>query len=86
MDLEEVSREVADADASKRMNFASNLVLGKTPKFLGFWLSTVNTADKLNYVFAPVTIVEDFTDHSDWLASRHRIVEVTVYIVSKAKA
>ena len=52
--LEAVYGEVADADASKRINFASNPVLGKTPKFVDLRLSTVNIVDKLNPVFALV--------------------------------
>ena len=75
--LEAVSGEVADVDARERMNFTSNPVLGETPKFMDLRLSTVNTADKLNSVFAPVTRAEGLTDHSDWLASRHCIAEAT---------
>ena len=81
--LEEVSREVSDVDASERMNFASNTVLGETQKFVDLRLSTVNTADKLNSIFAPVAKAEGFTDHSDWIASRHRIEEVTEVRVSE---
>ena len=84
--LEEVSREVTDVDASKRMNFASNPVLGKTPKFVDLRLSTVHTADKLNSVFTPVTKTEGLMDNSDWLASRHRIDEVTEGRVSEVQA
>ena len=46
-------------------------------------LSTVNTAEKINSVFAPVTRVEGLMDHSDWIASRHRVAEVTDGRVSK---
>ena len=53
--LEAVSGEVADVDARERMNFASNTALGETPKFVDLWLPTVNTADKINPVFTPVT-------------------------------
>ena len=83
--LEAVSVEVADVNASKRMNFASNMVLGKNPKFVNLRLSIVNTADKLNFVFSPVTRAEVFTDHSNWLVSRHSIVEVTADRVNEAK-
>ena len=51
--LEEVSGEVSDVDASKITNFASNPVLDKTPRFVDLRLSTINTADKLNSLFAP---------------------------------
>ena len=75
--LKAVPREVADVDAIKRMNFASNPVLSKSPKFVDLRLSTVNTADKLNSTFAPAT--------RDWLATRHSIAEVTRDRVSEAK-
>ena len=75
--LETVSGEVADVDTSKRMNFVSNPFLSETPKFVDLRLLTINTADKLNYVFAPVTRAEGLMDHSNWLAYRHCIVEVT---------
>ena len=68
------------------MNFASNPVLGETGKLVDLRLSAVNTADKINSVFAHVTKAEGLTDHSDWLASRHCIAEVTVDIVSEANA
>ena len=75
--LKSVSREVDDVDASERINFASNLVLSETPEFVDLGLSTVNTADKLNSVYAPVTRAEGLMDHSGWLVSRHRIVKIT---------
>ena len=83
--LESVSGEVADVYASERMNFASNPVLGKTPKSVDLRLLTVNTTDKLNSVFNPFTRAEVLTDQSDWLASRHLIVEGTADIVREAK-
>ena len=86
MGLEAVSREVSDINVSKRMNFASNPVLGKTPKFVDLRLLTVNTADKLNSVFTPVTRKEGLTDHSDWITYRHRIAEVTADRVRESKA
>ena len=84
--LEEVSREVADVDTSKRMNFASYPIFGQTPKFVDLWISTVNTADKLDSVFAPLTRAEGLTDHSDWLMSKHCIVEFTEGRVSEIQA
>ena len=84
--LEGVSREVADVNASQRMKFVNNPVLGETPKFVYVRLSTVNTADKLNSVFAPVTRAEGLMDHSNWLVSRHCIAEDTADRVSEAKA
>ena len=66
------------------MNFASNPAPGKTPKFVDLWISTINTAEKINSVFDPVTRAEGLTDHSDWILSRHRITEVTSDIVIEA--
>ena len=68
------------------MNFLSNPFLDKNPKFVDLRLSTINTADKINSVFAPVTRAEGLTDHSDWIVSRHRIAEVTSDIVIEAKS
>ena len=84
--LKAVSREVTDVDASERMNFASNPVLGEGPKFVDLQLSTINTAEKINSAFAPATRAEGWMDHSNWLASRHCIAEVTADRVSEAKA
>ena len=84
--LEAVSGEVTDVDASKRMKFASNIFLGEAQKFVDLRLLTVNTAGKLNSVFNPFTRAEGLTDHSDWLASRHRITEVTEVRVSEIQA
>ena len=78
--------EVTNVDASKRMNFTSYHVLGENPNFVDLRLLTVNTADKLNSVFAPVTRVEGLTDHSNWLASRHCIAEVTEGRVSEVQS
>ena len=83
--LEAVSGEVVDVNASKRMNFASNPVLGETPKFVDLRLLTVNTADELNSVFAPVTRSEGLMDQSDWIVSRYCIAEITANRVLKAK-
>ena len=81
-----VSREVADVDTSKRINFASNPVLSETPKFVDLRLLIVYTADKLNSASAPATRAEGWMDHSDWLVFRYHIAEVTAYIVIEAKA
>ena len=85
MVLEAISGEFADIDASKRMNFASNSVLGETPKFVDLRISTVNTADKLDSVFAPVTRAEVLMGNSKWLVDSHSIVKVTAHRVSEAK-
>ena len=80
--LESVYRKVDDVDASKRMNFVSNPILGKTPKFMDLRLSTVNTVEKLNSVFVPVTRAEDLMGILNWLAASHGIAEVTLDRVS----
>ena len=77
--------EVADVDASERMNFASNPVLGKSPKFVDLRLSTAHTADKLKSVIGPATRVRGLTDNSDGIKSRNRIAEVTADRESEAK-
>ena len=48
---------VTDIDPSKRMNFTS-FVLGESPKFIYFGLSSVNATGKPNSIFAPSTIAE----------------------------
>ena len=67
------------------MNFVTNYVLGETLKFVDLRFLIVNTAEKLNSVFAPVTKAEGLTDHSYWLTSRHCIAEITADRVSEAK-
>ena len=52
-----VPGEVADVDASERMNFASNPVLGKNPKFMNLRLSPAHTADKIKSIMGPATRV-----------------------------
>ena len=84
--LEAVSREVADVDENKKKEFASNPVLGETPKFVDLRLSTVNTAEKLNYVFTPIDTAEWLTDHSVWMVSRHCIAEVMEGKIERGKS
>ena len=75
--MEAVSGEVSDINARERMNFASNSVLGETPKLVDLGLSPANTADKLNSVLTPATRYEGFIDRYNWLTSGYRISEVT---------
>ena len=84
--METVSAEVFDANPRERMNFASNSVFGKKPKFLDLGLSPAHTADKLKSIFYPSTRAGVLADNSNGLASRHRIAEVTADRVSKEKA
>ena len=81
-----VPNESADFYARKRMNFGSNSVVAKIPKFMDFRLSPANTTDRLKSVIIPTTRFEKLTNGSNWIAYRHDIEEVTVEIVSKAKA
>ena len=67
------------------MNFAINPVLGKTPKFVDLRLSTVNTADKRNSLFAPITRAEGLMGSSNCLTASHGIAEVTAERVSETK-
>ena len=75
--LEAISGEVFNVNARERMNFASNPILGETPKFVDLGLSPAHTADKLNYVFAPATITVGCTDNSYCIASSNCIAEFT---------
>ena len=84
--MEIVSAEVDDVNPRERMNFGSNSVSGKTPKFVDLGLSPPHTTDKLKSVIGPATISVGLADKSDWLVSRHRIAEVTGEIVSKVQA
>ena len=72
--------------ALKRMEFASNFVVAKSPNFMDLGLLPAITTDKLKSVSCPATIVERLTDVSNWLAYRHGCDEFTVGRVSKAKA
>ena len=80
-----VPGEVADIDASEKMNFASNPVLGESPKFVDLRLSTAHTADKLNSVIVSTTRVGVLTNTTVGLTSRHLIAKDTVDRVSEAK-
>ena len=84
--METVSAEVADVNTCERVNFASNSVFGKNPKFVDLGLSAAHTADKLNSTFVPATRVGGLTDNSDGLTYSHGIEKVTVDRVSEAKS
>ena len=75
--MEAVPGEVVDVNARERMNFASNSVLSKNPKFGGLGISPAHTTDKLKSIIVPDTRAVGLIDNSDWLASRHRIAEGT---------
>ena len=56
--VETVSPEVGNINTCERMNFASNSVFGKTPKFVDLGLSPAHTTDKLKSVIGPATRAE----------------------------
>ena len=68
------------------MNFASNSVFGKTPKFVDLGLLPAHTANKLKSAFIPATRAGGLTDNSDGLMSSYGIAKVTADRASEAKA
>ena len=68
------------------MNFGSDTVLSKSPNFMNFGLSSVNTTDELDFVFVPTTRVGSQTDGSNCLLSGYDISESTGGRVSETKA
>ena len=78
--------EISDVYTRKSMDLGSNEVVAENPNFMDCRLLPANTTDKLKSVIVPTTRVERFTNGSNWLTSRHDIEEVTVEIVSEAKA
>ena len=84
--METVSAEVVNVNLRERINFASNSVFGKTPRFVDLGLSAAHTADKLKSIFAPDTRSRGLTYNSDGLTSSHGIAEVTADRVSEEKA
>ena len=83
--METVSAEAAEVNPCERVNFASNSVFGKNPKFVDKGISPAHKADKLNSIFVPATRVGGLTDNSDGLTSSHGIVKVTADRASEAK-
>ena len=84
--LEIVPRESADVYARERIDFTSNSVIHKSPKFMDLGLSPAHTPDKIKSVVGPATKVKWLANISDWLASRHGIEEVTVVRAKEIKA
>ena len=80
------SAEVADVNPCERVNFASNSVFGKTPKFVDLGLLPAHTADKLKSISVPATRAGGLTDNSGGLTSSHGITKVIVDRASEAKA
>ena len=83
--METVSAEVANVNPYKRVNFASNSVFDKNPKFVDLGLSPAHTADKIKSVFVSATRAGGLTDNSDGIASIHGIVKVTADRESEGK-
>ena len=84
--VETVLGESADVYLHKKMDFASNYVIGESPNCIDLGLSPAHTTYNLKSIIGPATRVEGFTDISDWILSRHGIEEVAVGRVIKAKA
>ena len=83
---ETVSAEVSNVNPCERVNFASNAVFGKNPKFVDLGLSPAHTSDKLKSIIGTAARVRGLTDNFDGLAARHGIAKVTADRVSEAKA
>ena len=58
---------IADIYARIRMNIADDIVLSKSPNFMDFGISSVNTTDELRSVFIPTTRIRRLTGGSNWL-------------------
>ena len=84
--IKAVTNENDDVYAHSRMNFGSDTVLSKSPKFMNFGLSSVKTTGELGYVFVPTTRVRRPTNGSNYIPPSHAISEATVDRASKAKA
>ena len=76
----------ADVYACIRMNSGSDTVLSKSPKFMDFGLSYVNTTDELGSVFVRTTRKGSPMDGSNWLPPGQYIIEATADRVSRRKA
>ena len=84
--METVSAEVADVNPCERVNFPSNAVFGKNPKFVDLGLLTAHTVNKVKSVIGPTTIVRGLMDNTDRLTSSHGISKVAAGRVSEAKS
>ena len=80
------TNEIADVYARSPMNFRSDTVLSKSPNFMNFGMSSVNTMDEIGSVFVPTTRVVSPTNVSDWILPGHDIREATVDRVINTKA
>ena len=76
----------ADVYAQSRMNFGSDTVLSKSPNFMDFGLSSVNTMDELGSVFIITNRIGRPMGGSNWILSCHDISESTADRVSRTKA
>ena len=62
-----VTDESANVYVHRRMNFGSDTVLSKNTNFKNFWMSHVNTIDKLGSVIVPTTRFGRPTNGYNWL-------------------
>ena len=68
------------------MKFGSDNVLSKSPNFMDFGLSSVNTTDELGSLFLATTKIRRPTDGSNWILPVHDSSEATADKVIRAKA
>ena len=68
------------------MNFGSDTVFSKSPNFMNFGMSSVNTTDSHGSVFAPTTRVGRPTYGFNWLPPGHDIIQDAADRVSEKKA
>ena len=69
-----------------RMNFASDTVFSKSPKFMDLGLSSVGTTDKLGSVFSPTSRIGSSTHGNNWLVRSHSISGATADIVIRTES
>ena len=80
------TNESTDVYERGQMNFGSDTVLSKSPNFMDFGLSSVNTMDELRSVFVPTIRIGRPTDGSNCILTSHDMSEATADRVSGTKA
>ena len=68
------------------MNFGSDTVFSKSPNFMDFGLSPVNTMDELGSVFVPTTRIRRPTDGSNCIPPGHYTSDATSDRVRRTRA
>ena len=80
------TNEISNVYTRGQMNFVSDTVLSKSPSFMDFGLSSVNTTDELGSVFVPTTRILRLADIYNCILTVHDISESTVDTVSGTKS